>query len=89
MVMPNIPATIEERHISDAIERVSSENERLIVVREGKRIAAVVSLEDLEMLEELDDILDQADIPEIEAARKEAQEKGTLPLAEFMARLGL
>ncbi len=87
--MPNIPATIEERHISDAIERVSSENERLIVVREGKRIAAVVSLEDLEMLEQLDDILDQADIPEIEAARKEAQEKGTLPLAEFMARLGL
>jgi len=87
--MPNIPATIEECHISDAIERVSSESERLVVVREGKRIAAVVSLEDLEMLEELDDILDQADIPEIEAARKEAQEKGTLPLAEFMARLGL
>jgi prevent-host-death family protein len=87
--MPHTPATIEESHLSDAIERVSTESERLIVVREGKRVAAVVSLEDLEMLEELDEILDQADIPEIEAARKEAQEKGTLPLAEFMARLGL
>jgi PHD/YefM family antitoxin component YafN of YafNO toxin-antitoxin module len=81
--MPSTSATIEEIHLSDAIER------RLIIVREGKRVAAVVSLEDLEMLEELDEILDQADIPEIEAARKEAQEKGTLPLAEFMAKLGL
>lgn len=87
--MPSTPATIEEIHLSDAIERVSTESERLIIVREGKRVAAVVSLEDLEMLEELDEILDQADIPEIEAARKEAQEKGTLPLAEFMAKLGL
>ena len=35
------------------------------------------------------EILDQADIPELEAARREAQEKGTIPLSEFMARLGL
>ena len=87
--MPNTPATIEESHLSDAIERVSTESERLIVVREGKSVVAVVPLEDLETLEELDDILDQADIPEIEAARKEAQEKGTIPLAEVKARLGL
>ena len=49
--MPHTPATIEESHLSDAIGRVSTESERLIVVREGKGIAAVVSLEDLEMLE--------------------------------------
>ncbi len=84
--MPNIPATIEEHHISDAIERVTSEKDRLIVVREGKEIAAVVPLEDLETLEELDDLLEQADI---EAARKEAQEKGTIPLQEVKARFGL
>ena len=87
--MSHTPATVEESHISDAIERVSAASERLIVVREGKSVAAVVPLEDLETLEELDDILDQADIPELEAARKEAQEKGAIPLAEVKARLGL
>jgi prevent-host-death family protein len=87
--MPHTSATIEETRISDAIERVSTENERLIIVREGKGGAAIVPLDDLESLEELDEILDRADMPELEAARKEAQEKGTLPLSEFMARLGL
>lgn len=87
--MPQTPATVEESRISDAIERVSTESERLIIVRDGKGVAAIVPLDDLESLEELDEILDQADIPELEAARKEAQEKGTIPLTEFMARLGL
>jgi PHD/YefM family antitoxin component YafN of YafNO toxin-antitoxin module len=67
---------------------VWTERERLIIIREGKGVAAIVPLHDLESLEELDEILDQADIPELEAARKEAQESGTLPLSEFMARLG-
>jgi len=87
--MPQTPATVEESRISDAIERVSTESERLIIVRDGKGVAAIVPLDDLESLEELDEILDHADIPELEAARKEAQEKGTIPLTEFMARLGL
>jgi prevent-host-death family protein len=87
--MPHTSGTIEETHISDAIERVSTESERLIIVREGKGVAAIVPLDDLESLEELDEILDQADMPELEAARKEAEEKGTLPLSEFMAKLGL
>jgi prevent-host-death family protein len=87
--MPQTPARIEESHISDAIERVSAESERLIVVREGKEVAAIVPLDDLESLEELDEILDQADVPELEAARKEAQKKGTIPWAEVKRRLGL
>jgi prevent-host-death family protein len=84
--MPSTPASIEEHSISDLIDKVAGEKNRLIVVREGKEIAAVVPLEDLEILEELDDLLERNDI---DAARKEAQEKGTIALEEVKARLGL
>jgi len=56
------------------------------VIREGKEVAALVPLEDLELLEELEDLLE---LEEIEASRKEAQEKGTIPLKDVKARLGL
>jgi len=84
--MPSTPASVEEQHISDLIDKVAGQKDRLVVVREGKEIAAVVPLEDLEILEELDDLLEQTDI---EAARKEAKDKGTIPLEEVKARLGL
>jgi PHD/YefM family antitoxin component YafN of YafNO toxin-antitoxin module len=85
-IMPSTAATVEEPVSSEQLDHVAGEKDRLIVVREGKEVAAVVPLEDLEILEELDDLLEQADI---EAARKEAQEKGTVALGEVKARLGL
>jgi len=84
--MPSTPATIQEHDISDLIDRVTSEKDRVIVVRDGKEVAALVPLEDLETLEELDDLLEQA---EADAALKEAQEKGTITLEEVKAGLGL
>jgi len=84
--MPSKPASVEEGHISDLIDTVVGEKNRLIIIREGKELAAVVPLEDLEILEELDDLLERDDI---EAARKEARETGTVPLEEVKGRLGL
>jgi PHD/YefM family antitoxin component YafN of YafNO toxin-antitoxin module len=84
--MPSVPANMEEQRISDLIDKVAGEMHRLVVMREGKEIAAAVPLEDLEILEELDDLLKHADI---EAAREEAQEKGTIPMEEVKAKLGL
>jgi hypothetical protein len=37
----------------------------LIIVREGKGVAAIVPLEDLESFEKLDEILGQTDIPDL------------------------
>ncbi|MEW6533031.1 MAG: type II toxin-antitoxin system Phd/YefM family antitoxin [Thermodesulfobacteriota bacterium] len=84
--MPSTSATVEEDRISDLIDRVTVEGDRLVVLRGGKKVAAVVPLEDLVTLEELDDLLEEA---EIEAAREEARTEGTVPLAEVKARLGL
>ncbi len=84
--MPSTSAGTEETSISDLIDKVANDKNRLVVLREGKEIAALVPLEDLEILEELDDLLEREGI---EAARKEAQEKGTIPLEKVKARLGL
>ncbi|MEW6111523.1 MAG: type II toxin-antitoxin system Phd/YefM family antitoxin [Thermodesulfobacteriota bacterium] len=82
--MPSTPVTVEENRISDLIDRVAVEGDRLVVLREGKKVAAVAPLEDLVTLEELDDLLEEA---EIEAAREEARTEGTVPLAEVKTRL--
>lgn len=61
--------------LSDTLNRVAYSGERVLLHRRGKDIAAVVSLEDLELLERLEDRLD------IEAARKalKAISKSTPP----------
>ncbi len=84
--MSGTHATIDETQIPELFRNLAADQERLVVVREGKELAAVVPLEDLAILEELDDLLDQA---ALEASRKEAREQGTIPLAEVKARLGL
>ena len=50
--------------ISDAINRVASTGVRIVIQQRGKPMAALVSLNDLRMLETLEDQID------VEAARK-------------------
>ena len=59
--------------------------ERIILTRHGKPLAALVPLEDLALLEELED---QADVEAARAALAEAEEKGTMSWEEFKASLG-
>jgi prevent-host-death family protein len=41
--------------LAEAINRVAYRKERVIVERQGKRLAVIVPVEELEMLEELED----------------------------------
>ena len=70
-------------NLADAINRVAYAGERIILERRGKGVAALVSIEDLELLQELED---QADI---RAARKALKEKGSITLEEVKKRLGM
>ena len=48
-------STVEiKAHLAAWLNRVASKKERLVVLRRGKPVAALVSLEDLHRLEELD-----------------------------------
>jgi prevent-host-death family protein len=69
--------------MADALNRVAYGGERIILERRGKGVAALVSIADLELLEELEN---QADL---RAARKALKEKGAVPLDKIKKRLGM
>ena len=80
-------STVEARErFSEVVNRAAFGQERIVLTRRGKALAAVVPIEDLKWMEELEDQMD------IEAARKslaEAREKGTIPWEDIKAELGL
>jgi prevent-host-death family protein len=81
--MPRIPATAVREKFSDTLNRVAFRGERIVLERHGKAVAALVSVEDLELLEDLEDRLD---IAAVRAARKES---GTVPYEEVRRKAGL
>jgi len=74
-----------KEHSSDILGRVQYGKERIVVTKNGKQVAAVVSVEDARLLEQLEDLLDVHDAV---AALDEAERDGTISLAELRARLG-
>jgi prevent-host-death family protein len=68
-------------HMADTINRAAYAGERVILTRDGKPAAAMVGIEDLRLLEELENRAD------LKAARKASKEKGGVPLEEIEARL--
>jgi prevent-host-death family protein len=70
-------------NLADAINRVAYTGERIILERRGKKVAALVPIEDVELLEELEN---QSDI---RAARKALKEKGSITLEELKKKYGI
>jgi len=70
-------------NLADAINRVVYAGERIPLERRGKTVAALVSVEDLELLQRLEDEAD------IKAARKALKEKGRISLEDFKKKHGL
>ncbi len=60
-------------HLADAINRVSYGGERVLFARRGKPVAALISAEDLALLEHIEDEAD------IRAARKALREHDRNP----------
>ena len=71
---------------ADTINRVAYGKERVILRRRGKEIAAVVPIDDLRLLEELEDRIDLADA---RAALAETRKKGARSLDAILKELGL
>ena len=83
--MTVLEATKAKDAFSDTLNRAAYAKERIILTRHGKPLAALVPLEDLELLEELED---QAEVEAARAALAEAEEQGTVSWEEFKASLG-
>jgi prevent-host-death family protein len=83
--MASVTTVLARNDFSTVVNRAAFGKERVILKRRGKPIAAVVSMEDVKLLQSLEDNLDIADAL---AARKEARKKGTRPFAQLRAELG-
>jgi len=75
------PATEARKAFSDLLNRVIYRQDRIVLTRRGKRIAAVISLEDLEALEALEDRADT------KAALVSLRDTRTVPAAEVHAEI--
>ncbi len=69
-------------NLAEVINRVAYGGERVVLKRRSKPVVAVVSLEDLELLNSLED---QADV---KAAKKARKEKGGITLEQYRKKHG-
>lgn len=81
--MTRVSTTQAREALSDVINRVVYQGERILLERHGKDVVAMVSVQDLELLESLEDRMD------LEEARERLKEPGTVPWKEIKKRLGL
>lgn len=84
---------MSERRISEAresfsttVNRVAFGGERVVLTRHGRRVAAVVPIEDLELLEQLEDA---EDLDAVRAALADPANETMVAWTDLKAQLGL
>ena len=80
-----LSTTKARREFADLVNRVAYSGERIVLERRGKDVMALVSVEDLELLERIEDKID------LREARKRLADHadGSIPWKDVKAKLGL
>ena len=72
------------KKLADLVNQVAYANKSVILTRRGEEIAALVSMEQLELLQQIEDFIDTED------AKKSLEEPGTnIPAEKFWRELGI
>jgi prevent-host-death family protein len=83
--MPPLTTTKARDEFADTVNRAAYGKERVILHRRGKAIAAVVPIEDLRLLEQLED---EIDVAAAKRVRDDPTEEA-IPWGDVKAELGL
>ena len=82
-------STVQARdQFSEVLNRAAFGKERVVLTRRGKPLVAIVPIEDLALLEELEDQQDAEDF-RIALAAWEAGDQTTIPLDQVVRELGI
>ncbi|MCY3021200.1 MAG: type II toxin-antitoxin system Phd/YefM family antitoxin [Planctomycetota bacterium] len=82
--MASISADKAQTQFPELLKRAARDKERIVLTSRGRKVAAVVPIEDLKALEELEDRQD------VEDAKKALAEPGkSITLAELKRELGI
>jgi prevent-host-death family protein len=82
--MTRIPASEARLQFAEIVNKVAFGGERILLHRHGKDVAAIVPVEDLQLLESLEERMD------LEAARAALKEKAPrIPWSRLKEQLGL
>ncbi|MCK5545128.1 MAG: type II toxin-antitoxin system Phd/YefM family antitoxin [Desulfobulbaceae bacterium] len=83
--MPTTITTADARkHFADIVNKVAYGNEPIVLTRRGQKIAALISMDELELLQQIEDHID------IEDAKKALAEPGkNISSQKFWKQLGL
>ena len=73
-------------HLAEIVSRAVTDKERIVLTEHGKRVAAIVPIEDVDLLEELED---RIDLEDARAVLAEVEKEGTVPWETVKAELGL
>lgn len=85
---------VQDFNIDEARQRLDelaerTERERFRILKDGKPVAALVYIGDLDVLEHLDELEDEMDIAELDRIRAEEGPETWIPIEKVAERLGL
>ena len=84
--MNSIPFAKARTHLTDIVNEVTYERERIILTRKGKELVAIIPLEDLRALEAFQNKIDLEDAKQ---ALRDVEKHGTVSWEETKRELGL
>lgn len=84
MSTTRISASEARERLSDLLNEVSVRGDRVVLERHGKRVAAMISAKDLDLLQALEDRYDLEEIRQVLA-----KDKRRIPLAEIKKEFGI
>jgi len=86
--METLPLAAVKAKLSEVVDRVEREQDRVTITRNGRPVAMIVAIDDIEGLEETLEILSDRNLMRKIRAGMTAVEKGdTIPLEDVKRRL--
>jgi antitoxin YefM len=86
--METLPLATVKAKLSEVVDRVEREQDRVTITRNGRPVAMIVGMDDIEGLEETLEILsDKRLMRKIRAGRAAVEKGDTIPLEDLKKRL--